>query len=77
MKLLQLAVLGLRARRRRVALAAAGIFAASIVVGTCATVGFGLATGFDRAADRADLPDVIARFQQRPQSDIDGRLRAR
>jgi ABC-type lipoprotein release transport system permease subunit len=74
--LLRLALLGLRARRRRVTLAAAGIFAASVVVGTCATVGFGLATGFQRAAERADLPDVIARFEPRPLDDVDGRVRA-
>ncbi len=67
---------GLRARRRRAGLAAAGIFAASVVVGTCATVGFGLATGFERAASRADLPDVIARFDQRSLGDVDGRVRA-
>jgi len=74
--LLRLAVFGLRARRRRVSLAAAGIFAASVVVGTCATVGFGLATGFDRAASRADLPDVIARFEPRSLEDVDQRVRA-
>jgi ABC-type lipoprotein release transport system permease subunit len=74
--LLRLAVFGLRARRRRVGLAAAGIFAAAVVVGTCTTVGFGLATGFERAADRADLPDVIARFQPRSLDDVDGRVRA-
>ena len=33
-----------------------------MMVGTAVTITFGLATGFDRAADRADLPDVIARF---------------
>ena len=33
--------------------------------GTAATVGYGLATGFDRAAERADLPHVIARFDAR------------
>ena len=43
-------------------LAAAGIAAAALVAGAGVTVGYGLSTGFDRAADRADLPDVIARF---------------
>jgi ABC-type antimicrobial peptide transport system permease subunit len=71
-----LALSGLRARRRRVVLAALGIAAASIVVGTCATVGFGLATGFERAAERADLPDVIARFEPRSAVAIDGRVSA-
>jgi ABC-type lipoprotein export system ATPase subunit len=48
---------------RRTLLAALGIVAASLVVGTAVTVGYGLATGFGRAADRRDLPDVIARFE--------------
>ncbi len=63
------------ARARRL-LAAAGIAAASIVVGTCATVGFGLATGFDRAARQADLPDVIARFDRESRSSLDKRVSA-
>jgi putative ABC transport system permease protein len=73
---LSLALAGLRARHRRTALAACGIAAASLVVGTCATVGYGLATGFDRAAARADLPDVIARFDTTSRSRVDGRVRA-
>jgi hypothetical protein len=71
-----LALAGLRARRSRTLLAAAGVLAASLVVGTAATVGFGLATGFDRAADQADLPDVIARFDDEPRSTLDERVRA-
>jgi putative ABC transport system permease protein len=73
---LALALAGLRARRRRTALAAAGVAAASVVVGTCVTVGYGLATGFERAAARADLPDVIARFDDTPRSRVDSRVRA-
>ncbi len=61
-------------RRRR--LAAAGIAAASIVVGTAATVGYGLATGFDRAARKADLPDVVAHFDAERRSALDARVRA-
>ena len=60
--MLSLAVAGLRARGARTVLAALGVLAASVVVGTAATVGYGLSTGFDRAAARAGLPDVIARF---------------
>jgi hypothetical protein len=71
-----LALAGLRARRSRTLLAAAGVLAASLVVGTAATVGFGLATGFDRAADRADLPDVIARFDDEPRATLDERVKA-
>ena len=38
------------------------------------TVGYGLATGFERSADRAGLPDVIARFDEERRRD---RRRAR
>jgi ABC-type antimicrobial peptide transport system permease subunit len=65
-----------RARRTRTLLAAVGIFAASLVVGTAATVGYGLATGFDRSAREADLPDVIARFDQESRETVDARVRA-
>jgi len=61
-------------RRRR--LAAAGVAAASIVVGTAVTVGYGLATGFDRAARTADLPDVVARFDRERRATLDERVRA-
>ena len=56
-----LALAGLRARGPRTLLSALGILAASLVVGTGVTVGYGLATGFERSADSAGLPDVIAR----------------
>ncbi len=57
-------------------LAALGVFAAALVVGTAATVGYGLATGFDRAAARADLPHVIARFDSEDRARVDARVRA-
>ena len=53
-----------------------GIVAASLVVGTGVTVGYGLATGFDRAADQAGLPDVIARFDPESRETLDERVRA-
>jgi len=62
--------------RRRRWLAAAGIAAASVVVGTATTVGYGLSTGFDRAARDADLPDVVARFDRERRSTLDARVRA-
>jgi ABC-type lipoprotein release transport system permease subunit len=71
-----LALAGLRARRWRTLLAAAGVLAASLVVGTGATVGYGLATGFERSADQAGLPDVIARFDPEPRATLDERVRA-
>ena len=70
------ALAGLRARRSRTLLAAAGVLAASLVVGTGATVGYGLATGFDRSADRSDLPDLIARFDPESRATLDERVRA-
>jgi hypothetical protein len=71
-----LALAGLRARRSRTLLAALGVLAASLVVGTAATVGYGLATGFERAADQADLPDLIARFDDEPVASLDRRVAA-
>ena len=50
--------------RGRVALAFAGILAAALVVGTALTAAVSLSGGFDRAADRADLPDLIVRFDE-------------
>jgi ABC-type lipoprotein release transport system permease subunit len=65
-----------RPRRARTVLALLGIFASSLVVGTAATVGYGLATGFDRSAREADLPDVIARFDEESRDTVDERVRA-
>jgi len=66
----------LRARPGRSLVAALGVAAAAAMLGTAVTVGYGLHTGFDRAADRADLPDVIARFDDQPVAHVDARLRA-
>ncbi len=74
--LLSDALAGLRARRSRTLLAALGILAAALVVGTATTVGYSLATGFDRSAERADLPDVIARFSRDDEAKVDARVRA-
>jgi hypothetical protein len=74
--MLSLALAGLRARRSRTLLAGLGIIAASLVVGTAVTVGYGLATGFDRSARAADLPDVIARFDPEARAQIDRRVAA-
>ena len=68
--------LGLRVARRRSLVTAAGIFAASLLLGTAVTVAYGLHTGFERAAARADLPDIVARFDARTRADVDRRVRA-
>ena len=52
----------LRGRPGRTLLTASGIFAAGLVLGVALTVAYALSTGFDRAATRADLPTVVARF---------------
>lgn len=54
--------LSLRGGRGRAFLAAGGVGAASAMLGAAVTVALGLHGGFDRAAARADLPDVIAQF---------------
>ena len=46
------------------------------MLGAAVTVSYGLATGFERSARRADLPDVIARFEPLPAARVDARLRA-
>jgi ABC-type antimicrobial peptide transport system permease subunit len=74
-KLLRAALAGAASRRGRSALAALGVFAAAIVVGAATTLGYSLATGFDRAAERADLPHVLARFRADELGGIDDRVR--
>lgn len=66
----------LRQRRGRSLLAASGIVASSILVGTAAVISFGLATGFDRAAEQADLPDVVVRFDDTSREDVERRVGA-
>ena len=67
---------GLRGRRGRTARAGAIVFAATLVLGVVISAAYGLRTGFDRAAERADLPSVIARFQATDQTAVDARVRA-
>ncbi|HEY2601681.1 MAG TPA: FtsX-like permease family protein [Thermoleophilaceae bacterium] len=66
----------LRARPGRSFVAALGIAAAAAMLGSAVTVGYGLHTGFDRAARAADLPDVIAHFDDQRLPRVDERLRA-
>ncbi|MBD0317582.1 MAG: FtsX-like permease family protein, partial [Thermoleophilia bacterium] len=66
----------LRRRRGRALLAAGGIAAASAMLGAAVTVSFSLATGFDRAAERAHLPDAVARFAPLSRDEIGARARA-
>jgi predicted lysophospholipase L1 biosynthesis ABC-type transport system permease subunit len=61
---------------RRARLAFAGVLLAAAMAGAAVTVAYGLATGFDRAARDADLPDVIVRFRAQSRPDIDRIVRA-
>jgi FtsX-like permease family len=61
---------------RRARLAIAGVLLAAAMAGAAVTVAYGLATGFDRAAREADLPDVIVRFRAESRADIDRIVRA-
>jgi hypothetical protein len=54
-----------------VLLAAGGIAAAGAMLGASVTVAYGLATGFDRTAARAQLPDVLATFQPEPRRNVE------
>jgi ABC-type lipoprotein release transport system permease subunit len=66
----------LRRRRGRVLLAALGITAVAVMIGASATIAYSLATGFDRAAARADMPDVIASFDPVSLDDVRARASA-
>jgi ABC-type antimicrobial peptide transport system permease subunit len=69
------AVTRLRAAPKRAVLAALGVLLASAMAGAAITVGFGLHTGFDRAARAADLPDVMVRFRPERRAEVDEILR--
>lgn len=60
----------LRVRRGRVLLAAGGIAAAAAMLGASVTVAYGLSTGFDRTAARAQLPDILATFRPEPRTAV-------
>jgi ABC-type lipoprotein release transport system permease subunit len=60
----------------RVLLAAATVLAAALVVGTGLTAAVSLSGGFERAAERADLPDLIVRFDEEEREDVDRRVGA-
>jgi ABC-type antimicrobial peptide transport system permease subunit len=55
----------------RARLAFTGVLLAAAMAGAAVTVAYSLATGFDRAARDADLPDVLVRFDNEPREDID------
>lgn len=70
------ALAGLRRHPWRIALAATGIALAAAMLATATVVGFSLRTGFERSARAADLPDVIARFDQQSVGRVAARIRS-
>lgn len=66
----------LRSGRRRTVLAAVGVLVAGAMAGAALTVSVALGGGFDRAAERADLPDIVARFAEQPPDRIRERIEA-
>ena len=67
---------GLAQRRGRALLSATGIALSAAMLATAAVVAYSLDTGFDRSARRADLPNVIARFDEQPLSRVESKIRA-
>lgn len=66
----------LRAGGRRTVLSAIGLALAGAMAGAALVVAYGLGTGFDRSVQRADLPDVVARFAPQPRARIDALVSA-
>jgi ABC-type antimicrobial peptide transport system permease subunit len=67
---------GLRNRRRRALLTAAGIALASAMLSAAVVIADGLGLGFGRSARAADLPDLIVRFDDQSLSAVTRRIRA-
>ena len=65
-----------RARPGRALLAWLGVAAVGVMVGASVTVAYSLATGFDRAAARTGMPDVIASFDPTGLAEVRSRVRA-
>jgi ABC-type antimicrobial peptide transport system permease subunit len=72
---LRAAWVSLRGRPGRTLLTAAGVAAAALVLGVALSVAYSLSTGFDRAADRAGLPTIVARFADEDAGDVDAVIR--
>lgn len=68
---LRYALARLRVRRTRAVLAVLGITAAGAMLGAAVTVSYALGTGFERTADRADLPDIAATFAPTQRADVE------
>jgi ABC-type antimicrobial peptide transport system permease subunit len=73
---LEYALARLRVRPGRALLAAGGIATVAAMLGAAVTVAVSLARGFDRAASRAHLADVVARFDPAPGNNVAERAAA-
>ena len=71
MSLLAAALAQLRAGGSRTLLSGVGLLLAGAMAGAAIVVAYGLGTGFDRAVERSDLPDVVARFAGQDRESID------
>jgi ABC-type antimicrobial peptide transport system permease subunit len=67
---------GLRNRRRRALLTAAGIALATAMLSAAVVIADGLGLGFGRSARAADLPDLIVRFNDQSPSAVSERIRS-
>jgi len=61
---------------RRSALSALGVGLIALMLGAAVTIAYGLGSGFERSARRADLPDVTARFDPADRSQVQARVGA-
>ena len=73
---LRYAIARLRVRRTRTILSLLGIVAAGAMLGAAITVAYGLGTGFERTANRADLPDIAATFAPLDRERVDRVVRS-
>src|SRR5215208_1268114 len=74
--ILEYAFARVRARPGRALLGAGGVAAASTMLGAAITVALSLGGGFERAASRANLADVVARFDSAPAAVVRSRAAA-
>ncbi len=66
----------LRTRRRRTLLSAVGVVLAGAMLSAAIVIADGLGDGFSRAATKADLGDLIVRFDRESTSQVTQRLKA-
>ena len=73
---LRYALARLRVRRTRTVLTVLGITAAGAMLGAAVAVSYSLGTGFERTANRADLPDIAATFAPTQRAEVESVARS-